>query len=262
MCRRKRSDNRKRIMETKDLLLGHMEDLAAKAVKTGMVASRFLTPAEAESVAAYFTRRHDVELSFDGGYEGAERVRAVFLNPDWGEYDRNTLLTALKIECRPQDKLGHRDILGALMALGIERDTIGDIVAETPPAILVCLPELGGFIIENLVQAGRVGVSVSAISLSEIPPRSENLRIITDTVASLRLDSVLCTAFSLSRSKASDIISSGRVNLNHTLCLQPAKELREGALLSVRGLGRARLLEVGGVSKKGRIFIRVGLFKR
>lgn len=249
-------------MEQKDLLLGHMEDLAGKAVKTGCAASRFLTPAEAQSVSAHFARRRDASLLFDGGYEGAERVRAVFLNPDWGEYDRAELFAALSIECRLQDTLGHRDILGALMALGVERDTIGDIVAEEPPVTLVCLPELGGYIIENIIKIGRVGVGVCEISLDGLPARTENLTIKTDTVASLRLDAALCAAFGLSRTKAAELISVGRVNLNHELCVQPAKELSEGALLSVRGLGRAKLLEAGGVSRKGRIFVKLGLYGR
>lgn len=239
-----------------------MEDLAGKAVKTGCAASRFLTPTEAQSVAAHFSHRRDAALSFDGGYEGAERARAVFLNPDWGEYDRTELFATLKIEYRLQDTLGHRDILGALMALGIERDTIGDIVTEEPPVTLVCLPELGGYIIENIIKIGRVGVNVSEISLDELPARTENLTIKTATVASLRLDAVLCAAFGLSRTKAVELISASRVNLNHELCMQPAKELNESALLSVRGLGRAKLLEAGGVSRKGRVFVKIGLYGR
>ena len=249
-------------MELKEILLSHMDDLADEAVKTGCSASRFLTPAEAQGVSAHFSRRRDVALSFDGGYENAERTRAIFLNPDWGEYDRAELLTVLKIDHRPQDNLGHRDVLGALMALGIERDTIGDIIVGEGYAILVCLPELGEFIINNLNKAGNVGINVLPINLDELPVRQEDITIKTDTVASLRLDAVLSAAFSLSRAKASELIVSGRVNLNHQPCEQSAKELAEGALLSVRGLGRAKLLEVGRVSKKGRIFIQIGLYGR
>jgi len=76
----------------------------------------------------------------------------------------------------------------------------------------------------------------------------------------LRLDAVLCAAFGLSRGRASELIAAGRASLNHLPCLQPSKELDEGALLSVRGLGRAKLLEVGGVSKKGRLFVQIGLY--
>lgn len=247
-------------METKDLLIGHMNDLARKAVKTGYAASKFLTPAEARSIAEYFTHRRDVTLSFDGGYENSERTRAVFRNADWGSCERAELFTALKIEHRPQDKLGHRDILGALMALGIERDTIGDIIMDEKYSALVCLPELSGYIVENLTKAGRVGIELSEISLDELPIKQEELIVKTDTVASLRLDSVLSAAFGLSRTKAAELIEADRVSLNHQPCIQPAKTISEGALLSVRGIGRAKLLEVGGVSKKGRSFVRIGLY--
>ena len=249
-------------MEEKDLLLGRMEDLAGRAVKKGCAASRFLTPAEAQSIAAQFKRRTDVVLVFDGGFEGAERVRAVFLNAVWGECDRAGLFAALKITYRPQDSLRHRDILGALMALGVERDTFGDIMADKQPAVLVCLPELGGYIIDNLTQAGRVGVSVSAISLDDLPAKTEDYTIKTDTVASLRLDAVLCAAFGLSRTKAAELIAAGRVSLNHELCLHAEKALETGALLSVRGLGRAKLLETRGMSRKGRMIVQIGCYGR
>ena len=98
--------------------------------------------------------------------------------------------------------------------------------------------------------------------LEELPAKQEELTIKTDTVASLRLDAVLCAAFGLSRTKAAELTAAGRVNLDHQPCLQPAKELSEGALLSVRGVGRAKLLEAGGVSRKGRIFVRIGLYGR
>ena len=155
-------------MEQKDLLLAHMDDLADKAVKTGCAASRFLTPAEQRDAASHVARSRktmDVNLTFDGGYEDAERTRAVFTNAEWGAYERNELFTALKIEWRSQDTLGHRDILGALMALGIERDTVGDIVGKDNTATLVCLPEMIKFIAENLSIAGRVGVKITEISL-------------------------------------------------------------------------------------------------
>ena len=243
------------------LLLSRMEDLAQKAARVGVKASKFLTPAEAHSVAEHF-RHKRTGLSFDGGINGAERVRAVLTNPDWGVYSRDELFTALKISYRRQDTLSHRDILSALMALGIERDVIGDIVCGDGVSMLVCLPELGGFIIENLTKAGRVGITVSEMSLSEFPEKQEELTIKTDTVASLRLDALLCAAFGLSRANAAELISSARVSLNHQPCQQQAKELSEGMLLSVRGIGRAKLLEVGGTSRKRRTFVRIGIYGR
>ena len=243
------------------ILLSRMEDLAAKAEKAGCAASRFLTPAEAQGVEAFFKRKR-VDLIFDGGFDGAERVRAVFLNPDWGKYERSDLFAALKIMYRQQDAVGHRDILGAIMALGIERDTIGDIVVLDNQATVVCLPELSGYIIENLSKAGRAGINISEVSLGELQQNQEELEVRTFTVASLRLDAVLCAAFGLSRTKASELIAAGLVSLDHQQCLQSSKAVGEGALISVRGTGRAILLEIGGTSKKGRTFVKIGLYSR
>jgi RNA-binding protein YlmH len=249
-------------MNENDILTARMNDLASRAVKTGFAASKFLTPTESRSVAEHFTHRKDAILTVDGGFEGAERARAVFTNPDWGRYERAGLFAALKAVHRPQDTLDHRDILGALMALGVERDTIGDIVMDEAAAAFVCLPELGGYIIENFTKAGHVGLEVSAIGLDEIPAREEELTIKTDTVASLRLDAVLCAAFGMSRSKAAELIAAGRVSFNYQVCLRTDREVDENSLLSVRGLGRAKLLEVGGVSRKGRSFIKIGVYGR
>lgn len=249
-------------MEAKNLLIGHMEDFAARAVKSGCAASKFLTPAEQQEVSARFSRRRDVALTIDGGFEGAERARAVFANPDWGGYERSELFTAIKITYRPQDTLGHRDILGALMALGIERETIGDIIAGDMSSAFICLPEISGYIIENLTKAGRIGIGVSKIALDELPAKTQDMSVKTDTVASTRLDAVLCAAFGLSRGKASEMIAAGLVNLNHERCFQSEKEVAQGTALSVRGMGRAVLLEVGGTSKKGRIFVKLGLYVR
>ena len=251
-------------MEPKDLLISRMEDLAGKAAKTGCAMSRFLTTAESARVGSYFSRRKDVSLAFEGGARGAERARAVFLNPDWGAYDREYAVAALKIAVPPQEKTvpGHRDILGSLMGLGIKRETVGDILeaGDGTPPIILCLPELCDYIAENLTQIGRAHVAVSRIALGELPARAETLAEKTDTVASLRLDAVLCAAFGISRGKAAGFIEACRVSLNHELCEAPAKEVAEGAVISVRGLGRARLLEIGGMSKKGRIFVRIGLY--
>jgi RNA-binding protein YlmH len=71
-----------------DLILARMDDLADKAVKTGTTSSKFLTPSERQSVERAFLRRRDVVLSFDGGFDGAERTRAIFTNPDWGGTSR------------------------------------------------------------------------------------------------------------------------------------------------------------------------------
>jgi len=243
-------------------MLARMDDIAKKAASAGSAASRFLTPAEAQAVSDRFRRNTRTGLEFDGGFDGAERTRAVFTNPEWGQCNRTELFCVLNVTWRRAYKLTHRDLLGALMALGIERDTLGDIVCEDGRATLICLPELGDYIASGFTQAGRVGLEVEPAELDQLPPKTESLTGRTATVASLRLDAVLCAAFNLSRSKAVELVAAGRVSLNYKQCLQPAKELGEGAMLSVRGLGRVKLTEVGGTSRKGRIFLRLGLYER
>ena len=83
------------------------------------------------------------------------------------------------------------------------------------------------------------------------------VKLIRDTVSSLRLDAVTATAFSMSRGRAAELIAAGRVNLDHAPCLKPDKPVAEGAVLTARGFGRARLREVGGLSKKGRTGITI-----
>ncbi|MCL1877845.1 MAG: YlmH/Sll1252 family protein [Defluviitaleaceae bacterium] len=245
-----------------DVLIARMNDLAHRAVKTGSAASKFLTPAEAQRVAQDFARRKDVTLTLDGAYSGAERSCAIFTNPDWGEYNRDELFAVLKIAKRPQDSLGHRDVLGALMGLGIKREAIGDIIIHEEFAGLICLSEMAVYISENLTKAGRVGITLSEISLDALPACEEALAIKTDTVASMRLDAIVSSAFGMSRAKAAELINAGRVNLNHQICTKTDKDVAETAIISIRGMGRAKLLEIAGVSKKGRNFIKIGIYSR
>jgi RNA-binding protein YlmH len=121
------------------------------------------------------------------------------------------------------------------------------------------LPEIAEYIAENLTQIGRANVKLTATELSKIPPQTEIFDIKTNTVVSVRLDSVVSTAFGLPRSKAVLLIEAGRVSLNHEVRLQPSKEVAQGDIISVRGMGRAKLLEIGGTSKKGRIFVKIGV---
>ena len=250
------------MIDDKNILIARMDDMVDKALKTGVAASKFLTPADAASVAEHFARRRDISIHFDGGFDGAERTRAIFTNSDWGTYERSELFTALKISYRIQDAVGHRDILGALMGLGIKRDAVGDIIINERFSVLVCLPKMATFIIENLSKAGRVGLQIADMCLDEIPVCEDELTIKTCTVASLRLDAVLSSTFSISRAKATELIATKQVSLNHQVCEKSDKDIEENALLSVRGIGRARLLEVGGTSRKGRSFIKVGIFGR
>ena len=83
------------------------------------------------------------------------------------------------------------------------------------------------------------------------------MKTIRDTVSSLRLDAVTAAAFSMSRGKAAELIAAGKVNLDHVPCIKPDRPVAEGAVLTARGLGKARLTEVGGLTRKGRTGITI-----
>ena len=239
------------------MFLSHMDDLAQKAQKSGAAHSKFLTPAELEQLRRSYGNRRDVNFLTDGGFENAERCIAVFLNPEWGEYIRESVISALELSHRPQDELSHRDVLGAALALGIERDVLGDILIEPSRAVLICLSRTAQFIKENLKTAGRAGLTVSEIPIGSLPMLPENFTCVSGTVASLRLDAVLAFAFHISREQAQKKIAAGLVQLSHQVCLEPTKMVSPGSVISLRGGGRARLAEVGDMSPKGRYRIRL-----
>jgi RNA-binding protein YlmH len=247
-------------MKEWDQLAAHMNDLARRASKTGIASSKFLTPAEKQQVKQRFALRQDILLTLDGGYIGAEREIAVFTQPEFGVYHADDCLSALKVKYRPQDPVSHRDVLGSLMALGIERAVIGDILCGSGETALICLKSIAAYLTEHLQRIGRVGVYVSAMTFSDLPERHEELIIKTATVASLRLDAVLCAMFRLSRSRASELILTQKINLNHMPATDPSQKVPEDATLSVKGMGRALLISTDGFSKKGRIFIKFGLY--
>lgn len=247
-------------MQIDDLLLPRMEDLARRAIKDGCAVSRFLSPAEAARVSEAFSRRNDVELCFDGGFAQAERQIAALTNPQWGQYMRENHIAAVQLTFRQQDSLSHRDILGAALALGLSRDVVGDIEAGNP-AYIVCAADMAGFIADNLEKAGRIGLAAKIVPLSSLPQRQRNVREKRDTVASLRLDAVVAAAWDLPRGDAAEYIRAGKVSLRHRECTAVAAEVSVGDIFSLRGMGRATLLEAGGLSRKGRLRVVIGIFE-
>lgn len=185
---------------------------------------------------------------FDGGYEEAERKIIVFL-PDWAE-DGDGELVFLHAAFHGADSLTHRDILGSLMGLGVTRERLGDILVSPHSADLIASPSLRDFFLREWGQAGRVKLTVSEIGRSELQIPVAQVKIMRDTVSSLRLDAVAASAFSMSRGRAAELISAGRVNLDHVPCVKPDKPVAEGAVITIRGLGKAKLTQVGGLTKK------------
>ena len=243
------------------ILLGRVLDKLELAQNRGVPAhSPFLSPGEQAAVtdllAAWGRPRH----LFWGGFDDAERRICAFL-PDWQEEedflaDPEGPLAALEAKFPSGANLSHRDILGSLMGLGITREKLGDILFPQPGLCqVVALREAMPILLSQWEQAGRWKVSLTPISLSQLSPRPAQVKIIRDTVATPRLDAVVASGFSLSRSKAAALISSGKVSLNHRECLKGDRQVEQGDILTCRGLGKCVVREVPGQSKKGRTML-------
>ena len=192
-----------------------------------------------------------------GGYEGAERKLLCFLPPWQEEPDADEVLAALRVRWHESERLGHRDLLGSLMSLGVARSKLGDILAAPSAADVVVCADAADYLAREWTRAGRVSLHVERIALGELDVPERKVKTIRDTVATLRLDAVASSGFGMSRGKAAELIASGRVQLNHRETLKPDAPVREGDAVSARGLGKFVLTEVGGQSRKGRTAITI-----
>ena len=141
------------------------------------------------------------------------------------------------------------------MGIGLTRERVGDILVGEKAAQIVCLKDAAPILLSQFDQAGRYRLKLREIPLSELAPAPAEVKVIHDTVSTLRLDAVLSSGFSLARAKAADAVTGGRVALNHRECLKPDKAVEQGDVLTCRGLGKCVIKEVPGQSKKGRTML-------
>ncbi|MEG1918335.1 MAG: YlmH/Sll1252 family protein, partial [Oscillospiraceae bacterium] len=217
----------------------------------------FLTTAEQTAAAQLLTAASAGDTAlFWGGYEAAERKLLVCL-PDWQTAETflegDALpIRALRCVCRPEFGLTHRDYLGALMGLGIVREKIGDILVTEDGCDLLVASTVADFLLQGWETAGRAPVAVTAIETDALRCPEIKCELVRDTVMSLRLDAVVAAGFHLARSRAATLIAGGRVQVNGRDCDKTDKLVAQGDTLSARGLGKCELVEVGGLSRKGR----------
>lgn len=215
--------------------------------------SRFLEPSMIP-IAEKCARQADAHVRFFGGYEGAERVVAAFAT-ETGETDFPIVCLELRWNKKYGDP-GHRDLLGAVMGLGIDREATGDIVVGDGVAHLFAEREMARYIMENLTSAGRARLIVTEKEGDVEAPEPEGVRA-RITFSSPRLDAILSSGYDLSRAEAQRLIAAGLVKLNHVPQLRTDATVNEGDLLSARGLGRLKVEEMLGETKKGRLAARV-----
>lgn len=193
-----------------------------------------------------------------GGYDYAERQMVAFL-PDALYYDYNYPIEVLKISplhSKFAEELTHRDYLGAILNLGIERCKIGDILVNEKEAYLFSADNIAPYIQESLSRIRHTSVMIS-LEKTENLEYSPKLEEIKGTVPSVRLDTILSVAFPLSRSKLVGLIEGAKVFVNGKLITSNSYHLKEGDIISVRGMGRISYGGIQSETRKGRYFVTV-----
>lgn len=216
----------------------------------------FLSPRELEMTRYLFGNLEGL-IAF-GGYADAERQMLCYL-PEYLEesalWDEDAPLVCLRATFFEGDSPTHRDFLGALMGAGIARETVGDICVGKGVCDFFVTAEIAPYLLQNFTGAGRTKVHLERISLQDARIPEPEVKQIRDTVASLRLDSVISSGFRISRTAAAQYIATGRAAIDGLPCEKPDRTVTEGVKISVRGLGKIKLQSVGGQTKKGRIGI-------
>lgn len=237
-------------------------DLASRCEKSCCVTnSNFLTPAECMEAERFRLPSDEFRLFLFGGFPECERKIAFFLPFFMSEEDLDTgeTLKAVRIKSFFGEP-GHRDYLGAILALGIERNRIGDILVSGDTAVVFCMASVVPLLLQELEKVGRFGVKAEQVPLSEITLPEKKVRIKSFTVKSLRLDAVTGDMFGVSRSMAAELIRFGAVSLNYSVCEKTDAPVKENDVISVRGKGKGKITAVGGRSKKDRLFIEAEIY--
>lgn len=217
----------------------------------------FLDPREREIIATIIGNDEDVKYRFFGGAPFSERARARLV-PSYLEVTEEDFELAL-FSVRYSHKfatLTHRDVLGALMNIGVKREKFGDIIIAADEIQIVVANEIAPYVEMNVTKIGKTTVRLEPIPLSAIIQPDENWVSSIATVSSLRLDAILGQVYSLSRTKVVPYIEKGLVKVNWKVIDKPDFIVAQGDYLSMRGYGRAKITELLGKTKKDKIRFR------
>lgn len=222
----------------------------------------FLDPRQLSIIQALAGGNQEAAVRFDGGYNGAERKRAILV-PDYRDPNEEDAGIRVLSVTSPDEKissLDHGDYMGAILGLGVKRDKIGDIHVRPDGCHYLVADEIGDYLNLNLHQVHRVSVTAQLLPIEQLIPSESELEEMNLSVASMRLDGIVSDVCRLSRAKALVPIKAGRCRVNWKSEEDPSKPLKEGDVVSLQGFGRFKVLEVEGLTKKGRIRVKVGKY--
>ncbi|RNC29495.1 MAG: hypothetical protein AWM53_00493 [Candidatus Dichloromethanomonas elyunquensis] len=244
----------------KKLEAAHLLDLCETVLRDK---ERLVTPFLSPAMADWFRtvlKGTGLCFSFWGGFEEAERVRFV-LNGNGTQPETAQTEIAL-VKAAPNKKgviLGHRDILGSLLGLGLEREVLGDIRQAEDGAVIAVTTQMHPYIIQNWESVGREFIQASIAGSSKILPLAGLEK--RAVVSSPRLDTLAAAGFGLSRSEVQELVRQGKVKKNDLECVKPDIELKAGDTVSCRGQGKMKIVEESSKTRKGKYAWRVFIYR-
>lgn len=236
------------------LLLRKINDLINLSGKHfEVVYSVFLDPAQQALVSSVSEFYGYIE--FTGGFEDAERRLCRICTNEYSTDNGAPIVLFTAEASMKEADISHRDVLGALMGLGIRREMIGDILPCGSRPQFFCHTSVADFVELELKKIGRYSVQLKRSDTAELyEPKYQTLTI---NISSMRLDSVSAEAFGMSRAKAAEYIKKGLVNVNWLPREDPSFEIKPGDRISMRGKGKIEVSGTTGTSKKGRLFVEI-----
>ena len=251
--------NDKESLQLKNRLL----ELAGKSYSRGIYTyTPFLSLAQQQVFYAVKKELSYAGYGMEGGASVCERKMIRFGSPENLGYDEEYPIAVIQI--RPimlkfADKLTHRDFLGAIMNLGIERSTIGDIFVQEQSGILFCQQSIVPYLLENLHQVKHTNIKCQVVD-GEIALQSAEPEKITVTVSSARIDSIIAKLYHISRSQSLALFSAGRIFVNGIAMENNSYQLKKEDAVTVRGYGKFLYYGQAGETKKGKEKVSVGVF--
>lgn len=225
-----------------------------------MQVTPFLNPHEQDIVASLIGKNQGLKVTFDGGFNNAEMQRAIIYPDTFEIEDKDFEVAVLSVKYPGKFvKISHRDVLGALMNLGLKRELYGDIIVEEDYAYFACDSKMADYLMQNLTMVGRGSVHVARIY--ERLERKQDYRKVQISVASFRLDLIIAEAFHLSRSEASRFIQGNFVKVNYKEVVQTNYLCHNNDIISLRRHGRLKLIDLNKVNRKGKNVIEVWFYK-
>ena len=253
-------ENEKEIQQLKN----RFRDLAERSYSQGIYTfTAFLGLSEQEIFWQQERELQHAGYTLEGGCQDADRVVIRFGSEMELGYQVPFPIACIHISPLQQkfaDDLSHRDFLGALMNLGIDRSTLGDIKVGDREAYLFCLDSIAEYICKNLTQIRHTHVRCAVTeNLADIP--QEEPETVNIQVQSLRIDAVLSKVYNMSREKSLELFRAGRVYVNGRLCGNNSRLLKVGETVNARGFGKCSLIGEPRETRKGKLAVEAAVYR-